>query len=391
MNERWDVLVLGGGAAGCAAALAAAEAGARTALLRAGPGASALGSGGWRGPLAGTLRDRLAAAGYPLEEAGGPLPHPHGDLRHYELAGASHAGASPVAGTLVVGIAGIAGFHAPALARLWGEAGGVPLRAAEVTLGGTPAAGWSPVALAALLDREPERLGHALRTLDASDDAFIILPAVLGLERPEATRATVAEAAGRPVHEALGTPPSLPGWRLDRALLAALASAGVTVIEGRAERCQLEDGRARRALLVRRNGGADTDALEAHTFVLATGKFLGGGVVGGAVGGEHLRDAVFGLPATAERFGERIPEAEPLAVTDVDRTDAQPLLAAGVRLDADGRPLGTEGVAGAANVWAAGSVRAGAETAWLGLGHAAAEGWRAGTRAAAAAARGGAS
>jgi anaerobic glycerol-3-phosphate dehydrogenase len=382
MNVRWDVLILGGGTAGCAAALAAVDAGARTALVRPGPGTSALGSGGWRGPLPEALGTRLAAAGYLLDEPSGPLPHPCGDLRQYERAEAAHADGSPVEGMLVVGIAGVGAFHAPALARLWGQAAGVPLGAAEVTLEGTPPAGWSPVALGALLDRKPELLGCALRTLNAGDAAGIMLPAVLGLERPETVRAAAAEAAGCPVHEALGVPPSLPGWRLDRALLAALAAAGVAVLDGRAVGCQIEDGRARRALLEARSGTDQIGGVEAAAFVLATGKFLAGGVVGG----ERLRDAVLGLPAAAERFGERIPEAEPLAVTDVDRLDGQPLLAAGVRLDGDGRPLGAESVAAAANVWVAGSVRAGAETAWLGLGHAAAEGWAAGGRAATAAA-----
>src|SRR5690606_41977232 len=58
MTRRFDVLVIGGGAAGVAAALAAAGRGARAGLVRPGPGVTAMAGGGW----AGARPDPRAAA-----------------------------------------------------------------------------------------------------------------------------------------------------------------------------------------------------------------------------------------------------------------------------------------------------------------------------------------
>jgi len=382
VTRSFDVLVIGGGAAGVAAALAGTARGRRVALVRAGPGATALAAGGWRGPMPAGLGRALAAAGLAHEPPAGPLPHPHGDLRPFDLAAPAQAAAVLEDGALVCGILGLPGFTAPALARLWGDAAGVRLAAATLDAGPlTPPAGWSPVALAAALEREPGPLADALaRAVHETGATRAILPPVLGLERSEAVRAALAAAAGVPVGEMLGVPPSVPGWRLDRALLAAAKAHGVEVIAGRAGEPEVDGGRVT-AVRVR----ADDDAelrVAAPAIVLAAGKFAGGGI--GA--DERLREPALGCPVWVEHLGSVFEAPEPLALTRPEREAPQPLLGAGVRDDGSGRPVDRRGDVVYHNVRVAGSIRAGIETARLGLGEAAADGWAMGEAAADAAA-----
>jgi len=376
VNDGYDLLVLGGGIAGAAAALAAARRGRRVAVVRGGPGATALSAGAWRGPLPVEVGEALAEGGVPHERPAGALPHPRGELVPADHAAPAQCRAVPVEGALVCGIVGLPGFDAAALARLWGEAAGVRLEAAVVAAGsGTPAAGWSPVALAAALDRDPSPLADALaEAVRVSGATRVIVPAVAGLERSAAVLAALGEAAGVPVGEALGVPPSLPGWRLDRALLAGLATAGVEVVQGRVVEREVE-GRRVVAVGVRpTRGDAEALRLEAAAYVLATGKYLGGGIV---VEGT-IREAALGCPVRVDHVGPPVEAFDALALTHADRSLPQPLLRAGVETDAQGRPVDGRGDVVYENVYVAGTVRAGRSGSEPGLGAAAKEGVRAG-------------
>lgn len=382
--DTFDVVVIGGGAAGAAAALSAARAGARTALIRPGPGATALAAGGWRDSPPPSVRDTLAAGGVDLIECDGALPHPDGVLVRCEIAAASHALAAIAPGARRIGVCGIAGlpaFNAAALAVLWSEEAGLPdgaMQALTVTLDDTPASGWSPVSLAALLDREPRRLGSALgaaaRELDADR---VIVPAILGITEHRRTLHAVHESSGVTVGEALGVAPSVPGWRLDLALLRAVADAGVRVTHGRVVRADSRDGIVRRVTVQDATG---ISAAQARCFVLATGKYIAGGITAAA----EFEERTLGCDVALERFARTIDDpGAALMLTDPVRTEPQPVLAAGVRIDADGRPLTASNDVYLSNVFVAGSVRAGIETAELGLGRAMHQGWAAGERAAA--------
>lgn len=417
------MLVIGGGVAGVAAALAARAAGRSVTLVRAGPGATALASGAWIGAPPPPFAEELAAAGHRLLPAGTPLAHPTGALYPAEAAHEAHAAAHIAPGTLVCGIAGLPGFHARSLAMLWGDAAGEEVLATELEPGPWPAGGWSPPSLAAHLEREPGPLADAVaRAVRETGARRVILPAVLGVSAGGAVRAAVREAAGVEVAEALGVPPSIPGWRLDAALLAALAAAGVEVVAGRVAGCEARD---RRVAAVRvapggagasgagpadpgagaaaGEGGAGIPAtaadpgdsaaakpaaappttIEARCIVLATGKFAGGGI---ALGDAGLVEPALGCPVWIDRFGQRFgANAEPLALTSTARSDPQPLLGAGVRTDAARRPVGPDGGVVYENVLVAGTARAGVETAAAGLGHVAGDGWAAGEAAAEAA------
>jgi glycerol-3-phosphate dehydrogenase subunit B len=382
--DTFDVVVIGGGAAGAAAALSAAHAGARTALVRAGPGATALAGGGWRDAPPPSMRDALTAAGLDLIRCDGALPHPDGVLVRCELAALSHANAAIGPGTraaIVCGIAGLPSFHAASLAVLWSEEAGLPdgaLQAVTVMLDGTPTAGWSPASLAALLDREPERLGHAIRRVAKELDArSAIVPAVLGIDNHARTVDAICETAGILVGEALGVAPSVPGWRLDQALLRAIADSRVQLIAGRVVRAESRDGIAGSVSVQTAAGLIEVHGL---CYVLAAGKFTGGGITAA----EEFEERTLGCDVALERFARTIDDpGAALMLTDPVRTEPQPVLAAGVRVDGDGRPLTESNDVYLRNVFVAGSVRAGIETAALGLGGAMHQGWSAGERAAA--------
>jgi len=364
-----DLLILGAGVAGTAAALSARAAGARVTVVRAVPGASALVAGGWRGEPPAALVAALVAAGHPLVRVGGALPHVNGWLTAAELAPPWHAGALPLADALVCGVRGLPAFHAPYLARAWSAP---PVQATVLELPDTPAGGWSPVALAAAVERAPERLGEAVgRRARELGAVRALLPALLGLEAPHEVWRGAAAAAGVELAEALGGFPSLAGWRLERALGRVLAAAGAELLEIRAVGARLDasGGAPGRVAAIRLADGTERTAA---AVVLATGKFVGGGIAAGPA----LREPVLDLPVWVDRLGERFREAAPLLTTELTRSGAQALLGAGVRTDARGRPLDEQGGVLLENVRVAGGARHGRESAALGLGDAAAEGWQ---------------
>jgi glycerol-3-phosphate dehydrogenase subunit B len=330
------------------------------ALVRAGPGATALGAGAWQGPLPPLLRDALAASTLPYVPVSAPLPHPFGDLRECEHAGASHAQAAIRADTCVCGIAGLPGFPASALARMWGA----PSHR-QVLLVDTPPAGWSAVSLAALFERRPEVLLDALAGL--AGERHVVLPAVLGLER-HAQVFFALSALSFEVGEALGSTPSVPGWRLDRALLAALERAGVQVVHARVVGRTAREGVLESVTLA---GDVAHPTLAADRFVLATGRFVGGGITasdvtdavdvahGGALREAKLVERALGCGVWVEHLGERFTQVQPVPLTSPVRGEAQALLGAGVHVDAELRPLDDAGRPLYRNVVACGAVLAG--------------------------------
>ena len=360
----FDVLVIGGGIAGFSAALAAQQRGARTGLVRGAPGVSALVSGAWSGPLPDGVASALNENGYQLVPVTAPLVHERGRTIACSFAGASHAGATVDGGTTICGIAGLPHFNASALARVWNPE--APLRTVQVEIPDTPAAGWTAASLAAHIERDPRPLARALTA-----GGRYIVPAVLGLESADSVRASLTEM-GIDAHEALAASPSVPGWRLLKAMDRALAAAGVTMLHGRARAGSHADGRVHD---VRVNG----DVVTANSFILATGKYTAGGIV---TSGE-FRESVFDFPIWLEHLGDIFSAPDPLPLTDPVRTEEQPLLRAGVHTDDGLRPVDRTGRPLFANVFAAGTIRAGWDAALSGLGNCAEDGWSAGLNASA--------
>ncbi|MFO0581867.1 MAG: anaerobic glycerol-3-phosphate dehydrogenase subunit B [Anaeromyxobacter sp.] len=433
--RRADVLVVGGGLAGAVAALAAREAGASAVLVRRSPGATALSSG-----AIGVAPDLAAAPGDPLSWRRGPVDaarrlaaqrpaHPYAVVgagldrlpealaftarelaavlappldrprflatpfgtaaavatcQRTMEAGDLLAARGPVA---VVGFRGHllfdAALVAAGLARYQAR-GGPEVRAAEVDLPGAGLEAARPHELARALDAPgaAEALGERLRAALPPGTAVALLPPVLGLQ-PQglasdgAVHARIARAAGLPVAETLSDVPSVPGLRLQAALEARLAEAGVEVVTGSAA------GTTPDAPL------AVADAtLEARAWVLATGRFVGGGIARRG----RLVEPALGLPVQAaegREAGVHLADRPAQPLTLRDRRAPQPLLSAGLRADARLRPLDEQGRPVHPRLFAAGAVLGGHEQATdgTGLGVALLTGFLAG-KAAAAAARG---
>jgi glycerol-3-phosphate dehydrogenase subunit B len=422
-----DVLVIGGGMAGAIAALAARQAGARVALVRRAPGATALTSG-----AVTVARDDAALPGDPLAARRGPMEsgrrlaalhpeHPYavlgpalerlpdalafasgvlGDLYAPPIArnrflptplGAALPCAlcqrTQTAGDLlaqpgalaVVGFAGHLGFDAGLVAsglrRLAGI--GAP-HVAEVELD-LPAGIAGPLAMPHAIAREleapgvAEEIGDRLRDVLPAGTSAALLPPLLGISPAARVAERIAERAGIPVAEPLSDVPSVPGLRLDAALLAALEGAGVHRVPGNVK----PTARPGAPVSV---GGI---TIHAPAWILATGRFVGGGVV--RRGG--LREPVLGLPILAAEGGQagvHLADRPAATLTHRDRRGGQPLLSAGIQVDARLRPLDEDGHPAHPRLFAAGAVIGGHEQAvdGTGLGLAILTGWLAGRAAA---------
>jgi glycerol-3-phosphate dehydrogenase subunit B len=423
--RRVDVLVVGGGLAGAVAALAARAQGASVLLVRRSPGATALSGGaigvspdldalpddplrGRRSPLESARRLAARRPGHPyarlgvgaLEEAlgfaaahlsalleppdGRPrfLAHVSGGVAECALCLRSQA-----AGDLrrarglaaVVGFSGHLGFDArlvaSAVARLT-PAGGPSVAVVEATAFTGPEDGaLRPVELALALERAgaAEALGVAIRAALPRGATVALVPPVLGLDPEARVHARVEEAAGLPVAEVVADPPSVPGLRLDAALLARLAGAGVEL-----HSADLEPGAGPGQAT--RIGEA---LVEASAWVLASGRFLGGGLARRG----RLVEPLLGLPVLASEAGAaglELAGRPPALLTVRQRTAAQPLLAAGLAVDAACRPLDEAGRPFSERLFAAGAIIGGHEHAadQTGLGVAILSGWIAGRGAA---------
>jgi len=436
-------VVVGGGLAGCAAALELTAAGADVTLVRAGPGATAL---GW-GTLDVAGASPLRRGGPPLREAPGGAQlaparrielaranagHPyavlwqarepeaelkeavvaldgwlapsglrvtgslaqtrwladvHGALRASDLAfsGAGEGDLDGAEQIALVEVPGLAGYEARAALRALAaelaavERGGRLLQVVRLEL---------PPALRALA-ATPARLARALEDPAARDalqpalagfggeGRLVLFPPVLGLDGAEQVGTWARQAAGCRVAELVGSPAlALAGWRLDRALQAALARAGVAL---RAARALGVERRGPRAEALRVAAGEGEEQLPLDALVLAAGRFVGGGVTERS---GQLCEPLLGLPLY-DLGGRRVDGISPRRLVRRDYEGEQPLFAAGVRTDVRLRPLAADG-APLANVFAAGDLLGGFDPARdrTGLGVALLTGRRAGREAA---------
>ncbi|HEX6065809.1 MAG TPA: FAD-dependent oxidoreductase [Longimicrobiales bacterium] len=365
MALTFDVAVIGGGISGVSAALAARKRDARVCLIRTAPGATALCSGAWNGPLRAELREPLRAAGLSLLPAERPLAHERGHTVRADFAGASHGNVAWDDVT-VVGIAGLPHFNAPTLARMWRP--DAPLRAHTLELSGTPAAGWSAPSLAAYIERAPAPL---IEQLETAGIRAALLPAILGIERVGDVLDQLA-SAGIQASEALGATPSIPGWRLQRAMDTLVEEARVVVLNGSAF---LRAAHGRRVEQI----AVGEETVTARNVVLATGKYLGGGIQAN----DEFRETVLGLPVWLEQLGDLFTSPDALTLTDPVRTADQPLMSAGVHVNDEQKPVDRARDVVYDNVFVAGTVRADWTAAGRGLGHCAEDGWLAGERASA--------
>ncbi len=405
-----DVLVVGGGMAGAMAALSARAAGASVVLARRAPGATALSSGAigvapdvWAAPgepfssrlgtldaarrLAATrshhpyavvgaglerLEEALAFAAEALSEVVAPPgPRPlflatnYGAVSTCALAQRTMLGAELSRPGLlaVVGFRGHLGFDARLVAGALASAAasGGP-RAVPVELDlfmREDASTARPHELARMLDAPgaAEEAGTLLRAALPPGATAALFPPVLGLDPRARAMERLSAAAGVPVGETLSDVPSVPGYRLQVALDERLALAGIELVRGDVE----HGGRPGGPVAA---GGV---VIEAARWVLATGRFVGGGIVRRG----RLQEALLGIPVQASESGAagvHLAVRPTATLTVRERRAPQPLLAAGIRVDAILRPLGEGGLPLHAGLHAAGAVIGGHEVAADGTG-----------------------
>jgi glycerol-3-phosphate dehydrogenase subunit B len=177
----------------------------------------------------------------------------------------------------------------------------------------------------------------------------VAMPAVLGMERAGEAWDDLQDLLGAPVVEIPTLPPSVPGMRLQRALLAALDAAGGRLLLG--PPATGVEGAGGRVTGVRVRDAARTRTLPADAVVLATGGFAAGGIELDSHGA--LCETVAGLPVTGPP-----PGAPRLSPTHLDH---QPLMRSGLRVDAAMHPVDDDGNPAWSNLHAAGALIAGAE------------------------------
>jgi anaerobic glycerol-3-phosphate dehydrogenase len=413
VSDRGEVVVVGAGVAGAAAALAAREAGAETTVLRSSGGASALSGGTWDvatdasvNPLAAarSLSERLhrfvhAQPFHPYAR----LPEPvwpaiveaHG--RFFDAVGGEGVIDDDTQGALVATTLGLfrrtdaaadevldlatcsartigvaipeaypeldGGFIARSLTDL-AERAGNDRRFLAVPFDTELSPGWLPHELAASFDdREPCRaLGSRLRAAadHAGVDALILAP-MLGLEADDA-RSEIEAAVGRPVGELVGALASPQALRRQRRIERAMVKAGVRLMD-----------RAVQSLVLRPDGTRvvleDGEELAPRAIVLATGKLVGGGI---AHREGRLVEALAGLPLYEGERAVPLPSAaagpDPRELFGTDWLRPGPGYRHGVGFDEKLRVLDGHGRPAALDLFAAGAVLAGVDPARDGTG-----------------------
>jgi len=224
-----------------------------------------------------------------------------------------------------------------------------------------------PVEFASALERPGalEELATEIRSRLSPSVQLVLFPPVLG--RTSCSPCSkLSLLLNVTCAEALSGSFSVPGIRLQAALDGALQRVGIELVEGEVKR--EGDGFAI----------APDRSVRPDGVVLATGRFISGGIRDQGA----LREPIFGLPVHVG--GELIDRRYLGDWLSGHFADEQRLFRAGLRIDANLRPLDSEGIPFDARLYAAGSVIGGYDPAVdkTGLGVAAFTGFLAGEAAA---------
>ena len=389
-----DVVVIGAGLAGLAAAIKAADAGLSVTLITKGVGGIQLGTGtvdilGYRPevvekplealeahvasrpthPYAHVTPSHVGASVAWLRDLVGSdvligdetrnvrIPTGVGALRPTCLIPPSMEAGIPQAGAryAIVGLARFKDFYPSLVAEnLTRQSGpdGTPIKARAFSVdyvvreGEVDSTGTNH---ARSLDREENRsrLADQIRPL-LEDGEIVGLPAVLGLDEANAWR-DLADKLGHPVFEIPIQPPSVPGMRLN-ALLTRIASEKCRVVLGSPIKAvHTADGRV--SAVEYASAGRPT-IVETRSLILAAGGFESGALDMDSYG--TVRETICGLPVMGA--------SGQLLHADFWGDD-QPLFLAGLAVDDNMRVVNEEGAPVCPNLYAAGGTLAGA-TRW---------------------------
>ncbi len=410
---EYDLLVIGGGMAGCAAALSARRRFDRVLLISDKPGATHL-CGGTFDIDGDPAKPRTAAAAdnpsfeanlnsicltnqfHPYGILGGPKSHhgfedairffrdtlggqglqPGGSMNNwlllisnlgtmkrtrYALPGLAEGSIADPADmrVAVFGFDGLNEFNAAFVAQAADTAAKAvfgrrfaKIAGFEMLLPSTEGfTNLTPFQIADMFDEHgfAEKAAAAIKEfLPANEFTHVAFPAVIGLNRANEALSILRRSLGMRVFEIATVQPSVPGLRLGRALQGALDKAGVDTIRAKVTGFSPNDDRIT-GIRAETAEGETTD-YEAKRVILATGKFIGGGIKHD----NRLKEPVFDLPV----FVKDRPAGDTVLIDLVNEriTDRQELFASGVRVDRLLRPLGADGAPVYENLRCAGSV-----------------------------------
>jgi len=241
---------------------------------------------------------------------------------------------------VIVGLRGLRDFN-PAL--IAGNLG-ADVRSAMVDVAPGPG-GVIPLAYARYFDTAEgqQALVDALKEV-VQDGETVGLPAVLGLENLDAWR-QIEDALGQPVFEIPLPPPSLPGWRLNNALVKAATAAGVRFWRGSKVVEVVREGGVVTGVVVESAGHDSVIACDA--LVLAVGGLAGGGLV--VDDNQVISEPLLGLPLAG--VGDEPFNDDPLT--------PQPMWLVGASVDAGMHPHDGSGKVLYPNLFAVGGLLAG--------------------------------
>ena len=410
-----EVLVIGAGMAGAVAALSAGRAGARVVVVRRALGATALSSGAIDVAVDPHGREEISIQSAANEIARTRSHHPYGILQQKlpRLIEALQFVASqlpkllrPPSESNLVLATPLGTVKPTAMAQVSQAAGDLCLLPEEIAIVGfaldpvcdprlvgagieaaaaqmnrrvrietiisrwpndVPMAFAKPVEFASALERPGalEELATEIRNRLSPSTRLVLFPPVLGRTSCSLS-SKLSSLLNVTCAEVLAGSFSVPGVRLQAALDGALRSAGIELVEGE----------------VKREGNgfaiAPDRSVRPDAVVLATGRFISGGIEDQGI----LREPIFGLPVHVA--GELIDRRYLGDWLSGHFADEQRLFRAGLRIDAELRPLNSDGKPFDARLFAAGSVIGGYDPAVdkTGLGVAAFTGFLAGEAAA---------
>ncbi len=410
-EPEFDVVVVGAGVAGLAAARSARRAGARVALLDGGGGASCLAGGCWDAPGEALPPEhplsRLSGARDALQEALEAWQQPPLALQRGETArplAATEAGRLREAWALdpelldlstlppesTVGVVQLTGLRnlesrfLPGALREEAERRGTALRFERIEIAWGPFARTVEAADALLAQRHAEAirlgtsLGEAAREAGAT---ALLLPPILGMDASAEVLEAVRRAAGLPLGEWHAPLDPVQGLRRRRRLQAEAARCGAERWETNLERVAWKPGGPFRLEAAGRT-------LRCGALVLATGR--------------HLPDALRweGAPPRETLLGLPLGDGTRLLAVPGHPEGPDPLEAFGpawpcrgeawrwgLQVDELGRPLDESSEVVCERLFSAGDLLGGHDPAGSpgGLGTALASGWLAGRHAAEAA------
>ncbi|MBI5042502.1 MAG: FAD-binding protein [Nitrospirae bacterium] len=390
-----DIIIIGGGMAGAAAAIAAKNKGADVTLIRKGYGSTALSSGAF--DILDTSRDiNSLNKRHPYRIVGQrgfsvfkeKLNNFLKDIKSEELYidGSINKDATlvSIAGTfkdtnlcqrsicegkltglkdakiLFFGIRGFAGFNPKHCCRLFKEANekdNLLIKKIDYTLVEFPGHEGetfpSPFILAMRLD-DKSAMGKFISIINkaARKNGYTHLgfPPMLGLRKTAEAVKELEASTDRKIFELLPLLPSVPGFRLQMTLNGLLNKKGINIIEGEVIKAEIRDGIIESLSLKRKNGLSE---LKAKNFILATGRWAGGK----AIKKNGIYEPIFDLPIFEK---ERIAEIKDVAdYLDSYVLESHPLLSVGIRVDSRLQPVNENNDVVYKNLFAAGSILGG--------------------------------